>query len=143
VHAKLAVAACVWAVAVGLRAVSGQTPPADPAARSTTSGVYSLEQAKAGQATFEATCLGGCHQMASHKGAAFKKLWDGKPLYDLFVKILEEMPKDDPGSLTPADTAQLVAYILKLNGLPPGKDDLPVDPAILNKIKIELPEGLK
>ena len=79
--------------------------------------------------------------MASHRGAAFKKLWDGRPLWDLFVTILEEMPKDDPGSLAPADVGQLVAYLLKLNGLPAGKDDLPLDETALRKIKIQIPES--
>ena len=133
----------LWALAVGLRASESQTPPPPEAGKTTVAGVYATDQAKAGQAIFESTCLGGCHQMASHKGPAFKKLWDGRPLWDLFVTILEEMPKDDPGSLTPADTAQLVAYLLKLNGLPAGKDNLPVDEAALRKIKIEIPEGLK
>jgi hypothetical protein len=113
----------------------------EPPARSTTAGVYSAAQAQAGQAIFESTCLGGCHNLGSHKGLAFKQHFDGRLVWDLYDVILETMPKDDPGSLTPADTAQLVAYLLKLNGLPAGKDDLPIDAAVLKKIKIEVPPG--
>jgi hypothetical protein len=107
---------------------------------STTTGVYLETQAKAGQEIFEATCLGGCHNMASHRGAAFKNHWDGRPLWDIFKLINEEMPKDDPGSLSVTDTANLVAYILKLNGQPAGKEELSTEPAALKKIKIDLPQ---
>ena len=50
------------------------------------------------------------------------------------------MPKDDPESLSVAERAQVVAYLLKLNGLPAGKTELPTDAEALKKIKIELPK---
>jgi len=65
----------------------------------------------------------------------------GKPLWELFRLINEEMPKDDPGSLSVTDTANLVAYLLKVNGQPAGKDELSTEPAALKKIKIDLPAG--
>ena len=136
------VAVGLWILAVCVRAGAWQDPPASPM-RSTTSGVYVAAQADAGQKIFEATCIGGCHNMASHKGIAFKQRWDGQPLWDLFDLIFETMPKDDPGSLTDKDAAGLVAYLLKLNGLPAGKDALPTDETALRKIKIDLPAGTR
>ena len=127
-------------LAVTIRAGLAQEPGKDGPTVSTTSGVYLETQAKAGQEIFEATCLGGCHNMASHRGAAFKNHWDGRPLWDIFKLINEEMPKDDPGSLSVTDTANLVAYILKLNGQPAGKEELSTEPAALKKIKIDLPQ---
>jgi cbb3-type cytochrome c oxidase subunit III len=130
----------VVALAVTIRAGLAQEQGKDDPTVSTTTGVYLETQAKAGQEIFEATCLGGCHNMASHRGAAFKQHWNGKPLWELFKLINEEMPKDDAGSLSVTDTANLVAYILKLNGQPTGKDELSTEPAALKKIKIDLPQ---
>ena len=107
--------------------------------RSTMSGVYVAKQADAGQEIFEATCLGGCHNISSHRGVAFKMRWEGWSLFELFDLISNEMPKDDPGSLTPADAGNLVAYLLKLNAVPAGKEELSIEPAALKKIRIELP----
>ena len=131
----------VLTLAVTIRAGLAQEPGKDGPTVSTTTGVYLETQAKAGQEIFEATCLGGCHNIASHKGAAFKLQWNGKPLWELFRLINEEMPKDDPGSLSVTDTANLVAYLLKVNGQPAGKDELSTEPAALKKIKIDLPAG--
>lgn len=128
------------AFALTIRVGLAQERAGDPPMRSTTTGVYTEAQAKAGQEIFESTCLGGCHNMASHKGAAFKTHWNGRPIWDLFKLINEEMPKDDPGSLSVTDSANLVAYIMKLNGQPAGKEDLSTDPAELRKIKIDLPQ---
>lgn len=130
-----------WILAVGIRAGAMQTPPPDAPMRSTTIGVYAAAQADAGQEIFASTCIGGCHNIADHKGVAFKQRWEGHPLWELFHTIHDKMPKDDPGSLSDDDAVGLVAYLLKLNGLPPGKDSLPTDEAALRKIKIDLPPG--
>lgn len=130
----------VLALAITIRAGLAQEPGKDGPTVSTTTGVYLETQAKAGQEIFEATCLGGCHNMASHRGAAFKNHWNGKPLWELFKLINEEMPKDDVGSLSVTDTANLVAYILKLNSQPAGKEELSTEPAALKRIKIDLPQ---
>jgi len=139
---KWAIGAGAWLLAFCLRAgAAPQTQEASPDTpmRSTGTGVYSAEQAQAGQEIFESTCLGSCHNMADHRGIAFRQRWDGHPLWDLFNTIHMKMPKDDVGSLSETDAVQLVAYLLKLNGMPAGKDELATDPAILKKIKIEVP----
>ena len=58
-------------------------------------------------------------------------------LSELFMFVSEKMPKNEPGSLTPEEYAQAVAYILKMNGLPVGENDLPTDTLELRKIRIE------
>jgi mono/diheme cytochrome c family protein len=137
---KLTAGACLWALTVIVRAAGpSQEPPAAVATRSTITGVYTAAQADAGQEIFAATCIGGCHNIADHKGIAFKQRWEGHLVWDLFKTIHVEMPKDDPGSLSDEEAAQLVACLLKLNGLPAGKEALPTDEAALRKIKIELP----
>jgi mono/diheme cytochrome c family protein len=127
-------------LAVCVRAGAAQDP-ANPPMRSAMTGVYAAAQADAGQEIFAATCIGGCHNIADHKGVAFRQRWEGHPVWELFDTIHTKMPKDDAGSLTEEDAAGLVAYLLKLNGLPAGKDPLPTTEAALRKIKIDLPPG--
>ena len=133
--------AAVWMLALsarGMGAVIWQDAPVEMT-KSTVAGVYTAAQAESGQAIYESTCLGGCHSLADHKGVAFRLRWQGHPLLDLYQVVSEEMPKDDPGSLSAEQSGQLVAYLLKLNGLPAGSDRLSTDAAALKKIKIELP----
>jgi mono/diheme cytochrome c family protein len=121
----------------------GQTAGAPSASVDTTStltGVYTAAQAARGEETYMAFCV-GCHPTAMHTGSVFKLAWGGRPVSDLFGAIKEKMPKNDPGTLTGAETAQVVAYLLKINELPEGKTDLPEDTAALKAIRIELPAG--
>jgi hypothetical protein len=52
------------------------------------------------------------------------------------------MPKSDPGSLTPAEYAQSVAYLLKINDVPAGEHELSPEGEGLKKIRIEWPPPL-
>jgi HupE / UreJ protein/Cytochrome C oxidase, cbb3-type, subunit III len=113
-----------------------QTAPA--AEESTMSGVYSPPQAVRGEETYMGLCV-SCHPAAMHTGATFKTTWGGRPVSDLFSAIKDKMPKNEPGTLTPEETAQLVAYLLKLNEVPAGKTELPVDNEALKRIRIETP----
>jgi mono/diheme cytochrome c family protein len=134
-----AVVASAWFVAVLVRTGTAQSPPADTP-RSTLSGVYTADQAKKGQTVFSNLCI-ACHTTASHKGQAFSVRWNGKTLFDLFQLIQTTMPVNDAGNLPKADCARVIAYVLKLNGLPAGADEVPTDPAALKLITIELPAG--
>jgi hypothetical protein len=44
------------------------------------------------------------------------------------------MPQMAPGSLSPADNAKIVAYLLKANGMPAGNTPLAGDQAALDRI---------
>ena len=105
--------------------------------RSTQSGVYTAEQATRGEATFTSICT-GCHTTATYATPAFAKKWNGRPVGELFTVIAETMPEDFPGTLTPAEYAQVVAYLLKLNRMPAGAEDLPADADALNKIRFDI-----
>jgi mono/diheme cytochrome c family protein len=107
------------------------------AAVSTVSGVYSAEQAQRGEETFANNCM-GCHTSSDHASPKFRETWNGRPLFDLFQSISETMPEDFPGALSPKEYAQVVAYLLKLNGSPQGKVELPADASALRKIRIEI-----
>jgi mono/diheme cytochrome c family protein len=138
----------VWLAfwAVGLSALPvlaltqqrGTPKPGAAAARTTMSGVYSSAQAGRGEETFMGICV-GCHPVATYTGANFNKSWGGRPLWDLYDWISNKMPKNDPGSLSPPESAQVMAYLLKMNDIPAGKAELQPDPAMLRRIRIETP----
>ena len=122
----------VLSVSVALR-MTAQTP-----ARTTMAGIYTTAQADRGEETYMGICV-ACHPAGTYNTDAFKATWAGRPLADLFSLISTTMPKSDPASLSPQEYSQLVAYILKINNVPPGKTDLPTDAGKLKSIKIEMP----
>lgn len=99
-------------------------------------GVYTAEQATAGEKIYGSICT-GCHNLGSHSGQVFAQKWKGRPLADLYEQVAFKMPEDDPGSLSPTESAQVVAYILKTNGNPAGPQALSADMAELKKLLIE------
>jgi hypothetical protein len=107
-----------------------------PDSPSTLSGVYTDEQAGRGKDVYAGSCR-SCHTPASHTGATFSKWWRGKQLSDLFLFVSTRMPKNDPGSLAPDDVADVMAYLLKMNAMPVGTEELPPDADSLKKIRIE------
>lgn len=123
-------------VAPGVAAQQSTSSPAPPATTSTRAGVYSAAQADRGRVTYAGMCH-SCHTPASHTGATFEKLWVGRTLADLFGYMTAQMPKNDPGSLSPDQYADVMAYLLKMNKLPPGKSELPADSTSLASIRIE------
>jgi len=106
---------------------------------STRAGVYSAEQASRGKDIYLAKCS-NCHDMASHTGATFAKFWAGHRVSELYQFIGVKMPKNAPGTLSEQETADLIAYILKLNTMPVGKNELPADSLALDRIQIDLPK---
>jgi len=114
---------------------AAKAPPA-PTGPSTLSGIYTDEQSARGRDVYLGSCK-SCHAPESHTGATFAKWWRGKRLSDLFGFISERMPKNDPGSLAPEDVADVMAYLLKMNQMPVGANELPADADSLKKFRIE------
>jgi mono/diheme cytochrome c family protein len=112
-----------------------------PAARTTKERVYSAPQAARGEQTYMSSCV-SCHPPATYKGAVFLN-WQGRTMADLLAFLSEKMPKNDPGGLSAKEYAQVMAFLLKINGMPAGRADLPTDAATLRAITINiLPEKL-
>ena len=126
----------VWALVLSARAIAAQDPPDT---KSSMSGVFTAEQADKGQGLFSSLCV-GCHTVSSHTGVPFKKRWNGETVWDLFDTIKETMPDDDPGSVKTEDVTMIVAFLLKANGMPAGKDELTAKEDQLKKIKIDVPD---
>ena len=87
-------------------------------------GVFSDAQASRGEQRFRQVCS-ACHDTDEFTGGRFRLTWVGRTTADLFDTIATLMPEGDPGSLSPAEYASLVAYLLQLNGYPAGDADLP------------------
>ena len=108
------------------------------AERTTLSGIYTEAQVVRGEDTYYGSCV-NCHPKGTYSGASFKANWVGKSLADLYDWVLNRMSKSDPGTLTPEQSADVIAYILKENRMPSGQATLPTDAAVLRTIRIELP----
>jgi mono/diheme cytochrome c family protein len=109
-------------------------------ARTVRDGVFTDAQAARGQATYQKQCA-SCHGDTLHGSQgpplvadAFLSHWHTQPLADLASKIRNTMPAGAAGTLTPQQSVDLVAFILKSGGFPAGKTDLAADDATLGKI---------
>jgi mono/diheme cytochrome c family protein len=125
------------ATVVALPAVAVAQNGANGATRTTSSGVYTAEQANRGRDTYAMQCK-SCHTPASHTGVTFAQWWDRKPLSELYQFILTRMPKNEPGSLQPDEYVDVMAYLLKLNDLPSGSEPLPADSVAMKRIRIDV-----
>ncbi len=104
---------------------------------------FTAAQAVQGRAAYAATC-GSCHGQnlsgsefaGPLNGNRFSQDWSGKSAAALFTYIRTRMPPSKPGSLTPETVAQLVAYIVQVNGIPAGRASLPTDPVRLAALTI-------
>ena len=122
----------VFVIALAMTPALG---PGEDASRTTADGVYTTEQSERGQESYKATCA-ACHALDYYQGPAMKP-WDGAPLFDLYDVMATTMPQNNPGSLKRREYLDLLAYILSLNDMPAGKEELPVAPDALKKIVIK------
>jgi hypothetical protein len=105
----------------------------DGATRSTLDGVYAEEQAERGE-RLKATICDECHFDEDFTYILMGS-WAEAPLNTLYDVISTQMPEDAPGSLAPGQYADVLAYILKMNGMPSGPKALePTDDALRNII---------
>lgn len=121
------------------QAKPGTTKPGTtkPAPKTTLSGIYTAAQAAQGEVTYYSLCV-SCHPKGTYAGPSFKTNWNNRPLWDLWDWISNKMPKNDPGSLEPAQVVQVMAYILQQNKMPAGSTPLPPNEKTLYGIKIQI-----
>jgi len=98
--------------------------------RSVSERVYSTGQAARGQDLYKAQCA-ECHGNAMEGvsgpplvGDDFLGNWSARPLTNLVDKIQKTMPFTSPGSLSRAQSIDLVAYILQTGKFPAGTTEL-------------------
>lgn len=127
----------LFGLAVAMFCVAGDAAAqTKPPVRTTHGGVFSVEQASRGADVYAGYCK-SCHTAETHTGANFTAHWKGKQLSELYTYIRDRMPKNDPGSLSAEEYADVLAYVLKMNRLPAGKSELQPDSAQLSSIRIE------
>ncbi len=129
------VLACAVAAAATLTAQAGRT---------TAGGVFTAAQAMRGEQVYAASCsachgadLKGIGVNPALNGPDFDGYWRGKAVGELFEKVSVTMPKTAPGSLTPAQSAEAVAYLLSMLKAPAGPTELPAKLDELNAITIQ------
>lgn len=94
--------------------------------------LFTEDQAAAGEEIYAARCA-VCHGADPTEGPAapplagpdFQQNWQGQPVGALYAFTHDNMPLDDPGSLSDEDYAGVVAYILAANGFEAGETALP------------------
>jgi len=111
--------------------------------RSSWSGVYTAEQAAAGERVYFQQCaschgadLAGIERAPALTGASFLDAWHGRDLRQLLERI-ETMPPTAPKSLSPADSVALLAYLLREAEMPGGTTALPIDRGQLARVTFE------
>jgi mono/diheme cytochrome c family protein len=114
------------------------------AERTVWDSVYTADQAQRGQTAYNQTCarchqptLGGADQSPALVGGAFLGNWNGLTLGALHERIRKTMPSDDPGTYGRQHIADVMAYVLKVNGFPAGSVELPKESDALEQIRLQ------
>ena len=135
---KVAIASLVIFQALILVSAQGKT---------TFDGVYSEAQAARGEKVYAGSCtschgddLSGGGQTPPLSGKEFNSDWNDLSMGDLYDRTHLSMPADKPGSLTPEQTVDVIAFLLKKGSFPAGQADLPTDIAALKQMKFVSPK---
>jgi S-disulfanyl-L-cysteine oxidoreductase SoxD len=121
-----------------------QIGPPQQNARSMSSvwdGVYTAAQAERGKQVYVGHCA-RCHgdDLANSRnplsGDRFAEHWESRTLADLFHRIRDTMPPGEASTVGETDKLDAVAYLLKQNGFPEGRAELPSDGDTLATIQI-------
>jgi mono/diheme cytochrome c family protein len=115
------------------------------AAKTARDGVYTTAQADAGKTAYLEKCA-SCHGKMT--GATpdmapllndyvFQDTWKNRSVGELFERIRLTMPQNEPATLSPQRTAEIVAYILSANELPAGDRALAEDAEGLKQIRMD------
>ncbi len=138
--ASLAVAMTVGAIALTV----GEPLLAQDATRSIWDGVFTEEQASRGEGQFAQNCaschgaqLGGTGEAPPLSGPEFLSNWNSLTMADLFDRVRTTMPIDRPNSLSREAYSDILAYMLKHNGLPAGTKELDRRSEMLTIIRID------
>src|ERR1700733_83536 len=120
----------VLAAALIMSAAVGGTVWAQTSA-SVLDGVYTEAQAERGSTQFAQNCaachgsgLNGNGEAPALVGGEFISDWAGLTLGELFDRIRNTMPQDNPGKLSRDQYADILSFVLKANGYPAGQKEM-------------------
>ena len=128
--------------AVAYSSVQAQGPT------SVNDGIYTAAQADRGKAVYAMNCA-GCHGEKAEGGNAgptlsgpdFTNGYKDGNASALYGKISMDMPSSAPGSLTPEQYADVLAYLLSINKYPAGQAEIPKDGGNLKAVKMAAPKA--
>ncbi|HUK35455.1 MAG TPA: cytochrome c [Vicinamibacterales bacterium] len=111
-------------------------------------GIYTSAQADRGKAVYAMNCA-GCHGDKLEGGNAgptlsgpdFTNGYKDGNASALYTKMSQDMPSSAPGSLSPDQYADVLAYVLSVNKYPAGQAEIPKDGSGLKAIKMAAPKG--
>ena len=99
----------------------------------TADGIYTTEQAMRGQRVASMRCF-PCHTPAEWGSPGFMDLASRGGVGEVYGIIRSTMPPGNPGGLRNDQYASLLAYMLRIRGVPPGETQLPNDPEELQRM---------
>ena len=106
-------------------------------------GVFTSAQASRGKSALSQNGCNGCHgpELAGDRGPSLKgdrfiTAWENGSVNKLFTKIRDTMPPLNAEQVSPATKADIIAYLLEVNGFPAGTSELPAEPAALDSVQI-------
>jgi ankyrin repeat protein len=105
-------------------------------------GVFTQAQADRGREQYRKSCA-SCHKTdllgesaaPPLAGPEFSQRWVGSTVDDLLTTIRRSMPQDAPDSLGTPAYADLVSYLLSVNGSPAGASEMPLESGALKQIQ--------
>jgi quinoprotein glucose dehydrogenase len=111
-------------------------------------GVYTEAQAVRGKTAYTSQCqtchgesMSGIDTAPPLSGGTFLSNWTGQTVGDLAARIRTTMPLNNPGTLSSATVADIIACILKVNGYPAGAAELPREVQVQQAIRIDAPKS--
>lgn len=102
--------------------------------RTVNDGVYTRDQAKAGEALYSAQCL-ICHDKKYFRPVL--KRWEGQSLSILYTVMSTSMPESNPGFLSEKEYVDILAYILSLSRYATGDTELDYQNGALDEVIVE------
>ena len=109
--------------------------------KTTLDGIYTEPQARRGEKIYADSCaschgedLSGGGQTPALAGKEFNADWNDLAMSDLFDRTRATMPADKPGTLKPAEVADVMAFLFRKAQMPAGPTELPSDTAALKAI---------
>lgn len=112
--------------AIGAYAVAEQ--------RTVNDGVYTEDQADAGEVLYAQHCL-LCHDKKYFRPVLQR--WEGQPLGIMFTVMSTSMPESNPGFLSEKEYVDILAYILSLSRYEAGDSELDYQDGTLNNLLVE------
>ena len=111
-------------------------------ARTIWDGVFTQAQAERGRDQYQKSCA-SCHKAdllgesaaPPLAGPEFAQRWTGQSLDDLLTTIRRSMPQEAPDSLGTAAYADIVSFLLSVNGSPAGQTEMPLESGALKQIQ--------